>query len=129
MEWMFLPYKRYADFTGRSRRLEFWMFMLFCWLVGFVGFFALLAASGPFNDAAGDAGPAFTVVGALLGLFGLGSIIPAVAVQVRRLHDQNMSGWIALINLIPYLGALVMLVLMCIRGTRGENQYGPDPAG
>ena len=81
MEWMFLPYKRYADFTGRSRRLEFWMFMLFCWLVGFVGFFALLAASGPFNDAAGDAGPAFTVVGALLGLFGLGSIIPAVAVR------------------------------------------------
>ena len=67
------------------------------------------------------------IVASLLGLFVLGSFIPGLAVQVRRLHDQDLSGWLVLVNLVPYLGALVMLVLMCIKGTNGENQYGPDP--
>ena len=54
MEWMFLPYKRYADFTGRSRRLEYWMFTLFYTLVFLVGLVAVIAASGPSYDAAGE---------------------------------------------------------------------------
>ena len=129
MEWMFLPYKRYADFTGRSRRMEYWMFALFYTLVLLVGFVAVIATSGPSYDAAGegDAAAGMPIVLVILSLFVLGSIVPGLAVQVRRLHDQNLSGWLVLLNLIPYLGALVMLVLMCIKGTNGENQYGPDP--
>jgi uncharacterized membrane protein YhaH (DUF805 family) len=57
----------------------------------------------------------------------LALIIPQSAVQVRRFHDQDKSGWFALLNLIPYLGALIVLVFMMIEGTTGENQYGPDP--
>jgi len=129
MEWMFLPYKRYADFEGRSRRMEYWMFTLFYWIVLVVGLFAFFAASGPSYDAAGEgsSGVGIVIVGLLMLVFVLGSFIPGLAVQVRRLHDQNISGWLVLINFIPYLGALVMLVLMCIKGTNGPNDYGPDP--
>jgi uncharacterized membrane protein YhaH (DUF805 family) len=131
MEWMILPYKRYADFSGRSRRREFWMFTLFYSLVLVAMLFAFVAASGPFNDAAGtaDSGAvSATFVIALL-VFWLGSLIPGLAVQVRRFHDQGNSGWLVLLNLIPYLGSFIVLILMCIDGTRGDNSYGPDPKG
>jgi len=131
MEWMLLPYKRYAEFPGRSRRMEYWMFTLFNALVLLALFIVFLVMSGPFNDAAGTAdsgaSAAFFVISIVL--FWLVSFIPGLAVQVRRLHDQDLSGWLVLINFIPYLGALVMLVMMCLRGTAGENQYGPDPLG
>ena len=131
MGWMILPYKRYADFTGRSRRLEYWMFTLFYWLVLIVLAFAFVAASGPFADAAGEAGSgtASVVFVIVLMVFVLGSFIPGLAVQVRRFHDQDLSGWLVLLNLIPYLGAFIVLIMMCLDGTKGENSYGPDPKG
>lgn len=65
----------------------------------------------------------------LFGVFVLASLIPAIAVQVRRFHDQDRSGWFVLLNFIPYIGGIVVLVFMCLEGTKGPNRYGPDPKG
>jgi uncharacterized membrane protein YhaH (DUF805 family) len=108
-----LPLKRYADVAGRARRKEFWSFQLlqFVWL--FAVFLMTPASPGA---AAG-----------LLALSTLGLIVPNLAVGVRRLHDQNITGWLLLIAIIPWLGALVLFILACLDGTPGPNKYGADP--
>ncbi len=63
----------------------------------------------------------------VLALVGLAAIIPCLAVQVRRFHDQDKSGWFVLLGFIPYVGSLIVLVFMCLRGTPGANRFGPDP--
>ncbi len=153
MEWMLMPFRRYAEFSGRSRRLEFWMFQLLNLI-----FAAVLAGPAYFifirqivasveaqeNGMADnmDMVAAFTsspIALALLGLYGLYvliAFIPAIAVTVRRLHDRNMSGWwylgIFLLSLIPLVGLLAslgFLVIMFLDGTPGPNRFGPDPKG
>jgi uncharacterized membrane protein YhaH (DUF805 family) len=167
MHWMFLPLKRYAEFSGRSRRTEYWMFFLFqilimvaFWiLMALAGGSALMMGSDP--NALAAAGGFVMIVFALYGLVSLALIIPAIAVTVRRLHDTNRTGWwvlapiagyvIMLVGAVmaasspdnPGLGgvlamvggiaalvlALVLLVFMFLEGTRGPNNYGPDPKG
>jgi uncharacterized membrane protein YhaH (DUF805 family) len=63
----------------------------------------------------------------ILGLFYLAIFIPALAVQVRRFHDQDKSGWFVLLNFIPLVGGLIVFIFMCLDGTRGDNRFGPDP--
>lgn len=123
MDWMIMPFKRYADFSGRSQRMEYWMFTLLFIIVISV---TLLLAGG-LDAMAGDEGLFGSVFGILLVIFFLASVIPSIAVTVRRLHDQDKSGWWYLISFIPYLGSLVLLVFMCLDGTPGSNKYGPDP--
>jgi uncharacterized membrane protein YhaH (DUF805 family) len=128
MEWMLMPLKRYADFQGRSRRKEYWMFTLgvvICYVL--IAIFAgLIGSLG--SAAGGDAGTLFAGPALILfGIFVLAILIPSIAVQVRRFHDQDKSGWFVLLGLIPYLGGIVLLVFMCIEGTRGPNRFGPDP--
>ncbi|MHA7819498.1 MAG: DUF805 domain-containing protein [Erythrobacter sp.] len=127
MDWMMMPLKRYAEFEGRSRRMEYWMFQL-GQLIVFFAVFVIIALGGAATGG-GDAGGVFGVIGLLL-IFALalGLFIPNLAVAVRRLHDQDKSGWWYLIALIPF-GSLVLLVFMLLEGTRGPNQYGPDPKG
>jgi len=121
MEYMLLPLKRYADFSGRSRRKEYWMFALGYILLAIV--ISLLAvATGGFGEGS-PSGPFFW----LLILLVLALIIPSLAVQVRRFHDQDKSGWFVLRNFVPYVGGLIVLVFMCLDGTRGDNRFGPDP--
>lgn len=131
MEWMILPYRRYFDFAGRSRRREYWMFVLFTVLVNV----AIDAAFGTrtanygadnFNVAVAVKGG---IGGAISALFSLLSFIPSLAVSVRRLHDQDRSGWLLLLVLVPFLGWFALLVLFCLEGTRGPNRYGSDPKG
>ena len=127
MEWMLMPLKRYADFQGRSRRMEYWMFILGIIIVEVV-LFSLMGVLGVFSPRTDGSTPVMMLpLFGILGIFGLAIIIPAIAVQVRRFHDQNLSGWLVLIGLIPYLGGLVVLVFMCLPGTKGPNKYGPDP--
>ncbi|MEM8919196.1 MAG: DUF805 domain-containing protein [Pseudomonadota bacterium] len=125
MEWMILPLKRYADFSGRSRRKEYWMFtlLLILLIVPFVAI--MLASADPAGD--GEISTLGTVALLIFGLFYLAIIIPSIAVQVRRFHDQDKSGWFVLMNFIPYVGGLIVLVFMCLEGTKGENRFGPDP--
>jgi uncharacterized membrane protein YhaH (DUF805 family) len=63
----------------------------------------------------------------ILGVFFLGTFIPSLAVQVRRFHDQDKSGWFILLNFVPYVGGLIVFVFMCLEGTRGPNRFGADP--
>lgn len=128
MEWMLMPLRRYAEFSGRSRRKEYWMFMLFVVLVSV----ALSLVLPIIGLSANEEGSLFGAGGAvliILVLFYLALLIPSIAVQVRRFHDQDKSGWFVLLNLIPYLGGIIVLVFMCLEGTRGPNRYGPDPKG
>lgn len=130
MEWMLMPYRRYAEFSGRSRRKEYWMFTLL--MVIAYSVLATLAIVGGLSGAmAGqpDAqpGPMFWLAIGLFVLVALGSFIPALAVQVRRFHDQDKSGWMVLLGFIPYVGGIIVLVFMCLEGTRGSNRFGPDP--
>ena len=142
MEWMILPYKRYADFSGRSQRMEYWMFTLFTVLVTLVLVAAMLAGGNidisDFEnpDAMSKLGgtTSFTVGAILLGLFWLGTIIPSIAVNVRRFHDRDMSGWwvlgFAVLSNLPYIGWIISLgnlVIMALPGTAGSNRFGDDP--
>lgn len=132
MEWMLLPYKRYFDFSGRSRRKEYWMFFLFVVIIELI-IAALLFSQMPLDaygmaDWSGEGvGAGFYALMAVAFIFGLGTIIPQIAVQVRRFHDQDKSGWFVLLNFIPYVGFLIVLVFMFIEGTRGPNRFGADP--
>ncbi|MFV0643223.1 MAG: DUF805 domain-containing protein [Sphingomonadaceae bacterium] len=135
MEWMILPYKRYADFNGRSRRMEYWMFTLFSFLMGMF-FVALILAGLPWDSINADGSesttppqfsPLFFVGIMLYFVFWLGTIVPALAVLVRRFHDQDKSGWMLLLYLVPYAGPIIIFVFMCLDGTKGENRFGPDP--
>ncbi|MFV0625265.1 DUF805 domain-containing protein [Sphingomonas sp. ac-8] len=119
MDWMLLPLKRYADFSGRSRRREYWMFQLFYGIV--------IAVLVGLAFLMGDPNSPATFPLILLGLFVLATIVPAIAVQVRRFHDQDKSGWFVLINFVPYVGGIVTFVFMVLPGTRGANRFGPDP--
>ncbi|MEQ1509670.1 MAG: DUF805 domain-containing protein [Sphingopyxis sp.] len=107
MEWMLMGWKKYADFSGRARRKEFWMFFL-GYLIAYLG----LALVDRFVGTNGI----------LAGLFGLAALVPSIAVACRRMHDVDKSGWF---QLIP----IYSLILECTEGTSGPNQYGPDPKG
>lgn len=63
----------------------------------------------------------------VLGITLLAIVIPSLAVQVRRFHDLDKSGWFILLNFIPYIGSIIVLVFMCMDGTRGPNRFGDDP--
>lgn len=130
MEWMLMPYRRYADFSGRSQRKEYWMFALFQFIVAMVLLAIMFVGGmGSVNEMTGQAEPGtlFYIGIGLLVIFGLGSLIPSLAVSVRRFHDQDKSGWFLLLQLIPYIGGIIVLVFMCLDGTRGPNRFGPDP--
>jgi len=127
MSLMFEPLKKYAQFSGRARRLEFWLFTLFIVLVEIV-YFVLLGVTGNFltSDYGGMNGAGIALVG-IFSLFFLGIFIPSIAVTFRRLHDTNRSAWWLLISFLPVIGALVLLVFYFLPGTPGPNRFGPDP--
>ena len=115
MSWYIAALKKYAIFNGRSRRLEYWMFMLISGLI-----VAGLSVAG---TSMGNYPPLLSA------LYALAVLIPAIAVTVRRLHDTDRSGWWLLISLVPFIGQLILLVFLLIGGKRDRNQYGPDPKG
>ena len=119
MDWMTMPLRRYAEFSGRSRRKEYWMFTLLLIIVNIVvGIVeASLGLAGTFG------------YGPLSLLVMLAIIVPSIAVGVRRLHDTGRSGWWMLIAFLPIIGGLVLLVFFVLEGTKGPNEYGPDPKG
>jgi len=126
MKWMFRPLRLYADFDGRSPRREFWLFMLLIVVVvcGLIGLGVGL--SGNSGDG-GDVNPLIGLPLVLAALFFLAALIPFIAAMVRRLHDRDMSGWFVVIMLVPWVGWLIMAVLMILPGNDGENSHGENP--
>ena len=121
MDWMMMPLRRYADFSGRSRRKEYWMLIL--------GVFIAAIVLSVIDGMMGMSGAVAGLYGPLTTLLLLALIIPGIAVQVRRFHDQDKSGWFVLLGLIPVVGSIAVLVFMCLEGTAGDNRFGPDPKG
>ena len=121
MEWATLPLKRYAEFTGRSRRKEYWMFALLS--IGIYIIASILDVLAGLNGMiAGRYGPITVLVA-------LGLLVPTLAVSIRRLHDSDRSGWWLLLGLVPMVGEIIVLVFMVLKGTRGANRFGADPKG
>lgn len=96
-------FKKYADFSGRAARSEYWYWTLFVFIANIC----------------------CQILDARLALvFSVATLLPCIAVAVRRLHDIGKSGWWWLIAFIPLIGAIVLLVWFCTRGTQGPNRYG-----
>lgn len=112
----------YANFSGRARRTEYWMFQLVNFVI-VMGVFIVSLILGVAGRSTGMA----TLFMLLYIVYGLAIIIPSLAVSVRRLHDTGRSGWWILINFVPLIGGLWYLVLMLIGGDPGNNAYGPSP--
>jgi uncharacterized membrane protein YhaH (DUF805 family) len=113
--------KNYANFNGRARRSEYWYYTL----MNIIIVVGIQILTGIF--AAMQSGVIAMVFGALYIIFALASIVPSLAVTVRRLHDIGKSGSFFFIAFIPLIGSIWLLVLMCTEGNTGENAYGPDP--
>jgi uncharacterized membrane protein YhaH (DUF805 family) len=140
--WIFLPFRRATDFRGRSRRLEFWAFSLTVWLVYAVLLFAFIGTGFSLDhmfDAEEQgwstlASTMFGGAGLLIGVWWLVTLLPSLAVTVRRLHDRDLSGWwlvgawiAAFIPLLNMLAWLTLLIVLMLPGNRGANQRGQDP--
>ena len=148
MNWYLLAFKKYAAFSGRSRRQEYWMFFLFNIIISIVlalldQLLGLKLTSEGINNT-----------GVLGVIYSLATFVPGLSIAVRRLHDTNRSGWFLLLPIAPYilvilglilrgfgsiliiigglavLGlAILLIVWLATEGTSGENQYGSDPKG
>jgi uncharacterized membrane protein YhaH (DUF805 family) len=111
VNWYLEVLKKYAVFSGRARRKEYWMFILFNSIVSIV-----LFVIGQAID-----------VEILSSLYSLAVLLPSLGVTIRRLHDTNRSGWWILIGLVPLAGFIVLLVFTVSDSQPGDNQYGPNP--
>jgi uncharacterized membrane protein YhaH (DUF805 family) len=120
VDWAKRPLQKYADVTGRAPRAEYWWFVLFV-IIGEIIAMAIDSILG-LSQMIGPYGP-------VLCLYLLALLVPSITVGVRRLHDTDRSGWWLLIGLIPLIGAIVLLVFFVTEGTKGDNQYGPNPYG
>ena len=112
MDWYMAVLKKYADFSGRARRREYWMFVLINFLIG-CGLAVIAAFAQSLNF--------------LSWLYTLAVLVPSIAVSVRRLHDTGRSGWWLLIGLVPLVGLIVLLVFFFQDSAPGDNQYGRNP--
>ena len=121
MQWFLKAIKQYADFEGRARRTEFWMFTLL-----YSAIFTVLVLFGVLIGVALDIPVLATLFAGLAVLFYLAMIVPSLAVGARRLHDTGRSGWFQLLSLVPF-GGIVLLVFWIEDGHPGVNQYGVNP--
>ncbi len=121
MEW-YLKVMRdnYANFNGRARRKEYWMFTLFFLLFALLAGFVIGILS-----AVGETVAMIAIILAVV--WYLAHLVPSLAVTVRRLHDTGKSGWFYLLAIIPYIGGLIIFIFTVIEGDKGDNKYGPDP--
>jgi uncharacterized membrane protein YhaH (DUF805 family) len=110
--------KKYAMFSGRSARSEYWYFILFYFLI-LIGLAFVDVLMGMVSESTG--------LGVLTALFALAMFIPSLSVSIRRLHDTNHSGWWFLLAFIPIVGGIWLFVYMVQDSMVGDNQFGPNP--
>ena len=131
-------FTKYATFDGRASRGEFWWAYLFNVVIALVLYGIVIAgivsaSTAASVDPSGGRTPQFGagtyVASSLLSLFFLGTIVPYLAVAVRRLHDTGRSGWSILFGLIPFVGGIILLVFFASATTPAAEQYGPPRSG
>lgn len=111
MHWYVDVLKKYAVFTGRARRQEYWMFFLVNLIIAIV----------------------LSIIGRAIGtmviswIYSLALFLPGLGVAVRRLHDTGRSGWFVLIGLIPFIGWIILIVFLAQEGRPEPNEHGPNP--
>ena len=139
MHWYFDVLKKYADFSGRARRMELWMFSLISFIItiilnivdGVIHLQFTVYNWAPIPADASTGAEAMQVppieLGVLASIYGLAILIPSIAVGVRRLHDTGRTGWWYLLNLVCCVGWVVLFVFYVLPGVKGENKYGSDP--
>jgi len=111
-----LAYKKYAEFTGRSTRSEYWYFYLTYFIIGIaLGLLTFIPGARSFSI--------------LSFIFSLATLIPHLAIMTRRMHDIGKSGWNILWLLLPIVGWIYFIVLLCTKSQPGDNAYGPNPWG
>ena len=120
-------FRKYADFSGRARRSECWYSFLIYQLFTLSYQIFAITVSVIFLESEKSQIALVNILFFFLALFGLGTLLPMLAVQVRRLHDIDKSGWNMLWFIIPLVGFILMIVWYCRLGTVGENRFGPDP--
>jgi uncharacterized membrane protein YhaH (DUF805 family) len=106
-------FSNYVNFSGRACRSEYWYWILFIIIADIV--------AGIIDYAIG--------IQVVTSLFGLATLLPNLAVAIRRLHDLDRTGWWIFIGLIPLVGWIILIIWYCTRGTAGPNRFGPDPLG
>ncbi len=116
MKWFLKCLKQYADFRGRARRKEYWMFYLFYYIIGLLLALPIVISDGEMVAA-----------GIPLMIFAFAIIVPGLAVTARRLHDTNRSAWWMLVTLIPYIGSLWLFVLTVLDSHPDTNEWCPNP--
>jgi len=104
-------FSKYVNFSDRAIRSEYWYWVLFVVIIAIV--------TGVIDNVTG--------IPITNPIFALATLLPGIAVSVRRLHDMDRSGWWVLLGLIPLIGGIILIVWFCMRGTVGVNRYGDDP--
>lgn len=117
----------YANFRGRARRKEYWGYVLFMTILMVIAMGIGLALDSNAGNLVGEEVPAATV--AAVGLLILATIIPGIALTIRRQHDIGLSGWFYLLVLVPYVGSLIVFVFTLIPSQKHDNKWGPVPYG
>lgn len=118
MHWYLEVLRKYAQFSGRARRKEYWYFALFNLIFSIV-LSVIDSLTGTLDSELG--------LGLLSGIYALAVLIPSIANSFRRMHDTGRSAWWFLIGFIPFIGVIVVLVFMVQDSQEGDNQYGPSP--
>lgn len=118
MNWYLAVLKNYVGFSGRARRMEYWMFMI----VNFFVYAGLLAIDRIMGHTMFDYGP-----GALCGLYSVVVVLPWLAVVFRRLHDTDRTGLWIFIHMLPLIGSIIFFIFMVMDSTPGTNRFGPNP--
>ncbi len=124
----------YANFQGRARRREYWMFTLINTIITFVlaiPLFGVVTSLGMQADAGTDPSAALTgttlIFGLIYTIYALATFVPSLAVTVRRLHDAGFSGWLYLLN---FIGLSIVVLVLCVLDSKpGSNKWGPNPKG
>lgn len=128
--------QQYADFSGRARRREYWMFTLIHFVVMTVLYIPILisllsmSTETEMSDGApdfSDLSPVTFIFMGLYFLYALATLVPSLAVAIRRLHDTGKTGWMYLVSLIPLVGSLLLLFFLVQDSESAANKWGPNP--
>ena len=126
-------FKKYAQFNGRSRRSEYWlasvMNLIIIMAFYLIMFIPMMVDIVNYGEPTGATGGLMIVFGLLIFVYAVAVFVPSLAMSVRRLHDTGRSGWFLLLNLIPYIGGIIVFVFSVLDSQPGANQYGPNPKG